>query len=350
MEETQNVRALPAAEGDSVEPIALSVDVGARRFAAFLICLALLVAAFAVTALFVRRDTDGLSGKLHGLFHGETAEEGGSSDGREPSPKNPESLPEGATPVINRDLSYLELGESYLHNETPYTPDLSVLLERALPRLSATDAPQILILHTHTSESYQEGEPSYLAGSPGDTTYSRDADRSVIAVGKALAETLQEKGITVIHCTVMHDAPTLGGSYERSAEAVKKYVEQYPTIVLVIDLHRDAILNASGEYIRPQGSASSAAQVMAVVGSDCNGTRHERWEENLALAVQLRAKLNQTTPDLCRPVSLRNASYNQELAPYYLLLEIGSGASSVKEACASAVLVGQGLAELLQER
>ena len=265
-------------------------------------------------------------------------------------PEHDEKIPEGAVSIVSKDLSYTELGESYFHNETPYTPVFSELLERDLLSLREGKEPQVLILHTHTSESYLEEGKSFLEGAPGDVTYSRDEGQNILAVGKVLAETLNEKGITAIHCTVMHDVPSLGGSYERSAETVSRYLKQYPTIQYVIDLHRDAVMTSSGEYIRTQSSDPSVAQVMAVVGSNCNGTRHELWEENLSLALQLREALNQKLPNVCRPVSLRNASYNQELAPRFLLLEIGSGANTVKEAQNAARLVGETLADLLYAR
>ena len=92
------------------------------------------------------------------------------------------------------------------------------------------------------------------------------------------------------------------------------------------------------------------AQVMAVVGSDGNGTEHPNWERNLALAECLRAALNKEVSGLCRPSILRNASYNQELAPYSLLLEIGTGANSVEEAKRSASLVGKVLSDLLYQK
>ena len=53
---------------------------------------------------------------------------------------------------------------------------------------------------------------------------------------------------------------------------------------------------------------------------------------------------------LCRPVSLRNSSYNQELAKYALILEIGTAANSVEEAKRAAVLVGETLADLIYAR
>ena len=171
----------------------------------------------------------------------------------------------------------------------------------------------------------------------------------LIAAGEDLARVLNENGIGAIHCTVMHDEPTLSGSYDRSAETVKRYLAQYPSIEYVIDLHRDAVTDADGALVRAvtEENGARVAQVMAVVGTEANGTEHPRWEENLALALALREALNADGRELCRPVSLRNASFHQELARYSLLLEIGSSANSPEEAKRAAQRVGDALVKLI---
>jgi stage II sporulation protein P len=149
----------------------------------------------------------------------------------------------------------------------------------------------------------------------------------------------------------LHDLPTLGGAYDRSAESVKYYLKEYPSIRYVIDLHRDAILNETGELLRAVWGENEEkiAQVMAVVGTDANGTDFPHWENNLAFALQLRAVLNADGKGICRPIFLRNASFHQELAPCSILLEIGTSGNSVDEAKRAAELVGDALAILIYE-
>lgn len=350
MKETQNC--LPS--GENAPRISLDPPANSRFrfFAVFLVCCALLVAVFAASAVLIK---SGILGEKDFLLFGKegadsTSDEIASSEEERRDPAADFPIPDGAIPIVSKDLSYSALGSGYLHNETLYAPSVSELLKRDLLPVQSGDAPQILILHTHTSESYLEEGTTFLEGAPGDLTYSKEEDQNLLAVGRALAEALNEKGITAIHCTVMHDEPTLSGAYERSAETVRQYLKEYPTITYVIDLHRDALMTSDGEYVKTASSDPSIAQIMAVVGSDCNGTSHPNWEENLALSLQLREALNQKVPNACRPVSLRNASYNQELAPRFLLLEIGSGGNSVEEAKNAARLVGEVLAELLYAR
>jgi stage II sporulation protein P len=88
---------------------------------------------------------------------------------------------------------------------------------------------------------------------------------------------------------------------------------------------------------------------MAVVGTDGNGTEHPSWQTNLSLALRLGEGLEYCVENICRPISLRNASYNQELAPNALLIEIGSAGNTQEEAIRSAKLVGEVLSGLIKQ-
>lgn len=61
-----------------------------------------------------------------------------------------------------------------------------------------------------------------------------------MAVGDALTEQLNKRGIKTVHDTTIHDE-SYNGSYDRSVDTVYKNLEKYPDIKVVIDLHRDAI-------------------------------------------------------------------------------------------------------------
>lgn len=360
MERLPMRRGLPVAR----VPVRLEPTFGGkyRVFAVFLIGCAMLIAAFAISAVWMGR---GGSAWLGGSLGDETAPldslesttdretVGGDGEGERDTEWSSEpSAPDGSIPISSLDLSAPSLGEHYIHNETPYAPDVKALLELDVSGAPRDGVPLVLIIHTHTSEAYLPKGSSFVEGALGDATYSRDAERNILSVGEVLCEALQKKGITAIHCAVMHDDPTLSGSYLRAAETVKAYLKAYPSIEYVIDLHRDAVTTSDGDFVRSlaEYEGEAVAQIMAVVGSDCNGTEHPRWSQNLAFALQLRASLNRMGEGLCRPVSLRNSSYNQELAKYALILEIGTAANSVEEAKRAAVLVGETLADLIYAR
>ncbi len=318
-----------------------------RHFGAFLICCALFVAGFGITALW--QDADGsFREKQDSLLSTEENTLPPVTIPNHPSNEEEFVIPEGATPIVTYDLSHIGQGIGYLNNETFYRPDVNALL-KADVAASLIKEPLVLVLHTHTSEGYLPQSATHLEGDLGEITYTKDEARNMLAIGKAFISSLSKKGITAIHCTVMHDESGLAGSYERAAESIRFFREHYPSIRYVVDLHRDAILTAEGEYVRAatELDGKSIAQILPVVGSNAGGWEHENWEGNLALALQLRQALNQNNTSLCRPVMLRNSTYNQEMAPYAILLEIGTGANSIDEAIAAATLAGEALAKVI---
>ena len=318
-----------------------------RHFGAFLICCALFIAGFALTALWKNAD---------GSFLGKVEETTPQKEDVLPpivlpnAPNLPEEIviPDGAIPIVTYDLSHTGQGIGYLHNNTYYNPDVNALLQTDVGT-SFTVEPLVLVLHTHTSEGYLFENLSYLEGDLGEITHTKDVTNNMLAVGKAFISGLNKNSITAIHCTVMHDESGLSGSYERAAESIRFFLEHYPSIRYVVDLHRDAILTGEGEYVRAatEISGESVAQILPVVGSNAGGWEHENWEGNLALALQLRQELNQNNTSLCRPVMIKTSTYNQEMAPYAILLEIGTGANSIVEAIASATLAGEAFARVI---
>ena len=319
-----------------------------RHFGAFLICCALFVAGFALTALW--RNTDG---NLWGREDGTTLPQEENTlppitPPTEPSAPEEIVIPDGATPIVTYDLSHLGQGIGYLNNETFYKPNINELLKTDVTS-ALTQEPLVLVLHTHTSEGYLSDTATYLEGDLGEITYTCEEERNMLAVGRAFISALNKNGITAIHCTVMHDESGLAGSYGRAAESIRFFREHYPSIRYVVDLHRDAILTSEGEYVRAATKieGKSVAQILPVVGSNAGGWEHDAWEGNLALALQMRQVLNQNNTALCRPVMIKSATYNQEMAPFAILLEIGTGANSIDEALAAATLAGEAFAKVI---
>ena len=134
-----------------------------------------------------------------------------------------------------------------------------------------------------------------------------------------------ELGLTVVHDRTLYDYPKYNGAYDRSAEAVQRYLEQYPSIKIVLDVHRDALVGSDGEVYKlvSQEAGEKVAQVMLVVGSNDSGMEHPNWRENLALAVKLQLELTRDWGQLARPITLRSSRYNQHLSPGSLLVEVG---------------------------
>ncbi len=265
-------------------------------------------------------------------------------------------VPEGESAVVPMDLSLTSYGNSYIYNSTGYTPNTGALLASKLSfsddliYLSGSNEPLVLILHTHATESYlPDGSISYL-DTGGEMARSDNIAENVVAAGEVMAKILNENGVPTLHCTLLHDKLQYKDSYARAEITIKQYLEQYPSIKLVIDLHRDAVIKSTGEIVRPVTLVNSqpTAQVMCVVGSDWGGESCESWQNNLALALQLRERLNSKYTSLCRPTYLRSSTYNQELAPYSLLLEMGACGNSLEEAKRAASLVANELSLIIK--
>ena len=325
----------------------------AWRFLSFLVCIGILIAAFAVSGVWMRRDkffeSDTPTTPSDGAVSEQDSDElTNSSDHSDSKPPNVE-IPENAIPVISLDLSCGD--RALLQNQTAYSPNLDEIKKKFQPKSISSDAPLVLILHTHAQETYLAPNTDYIIGDLDRELYSAESGRSVIEVGRALCDSLNQNGIPAIQCTEKHGMDgTLQNAYTHAAACIEAYLKKYPSIQYVIDLHRDGILDSDGGLIRTHTihQEESMAQVMAVVGTDGNGTHCPNWQQNLSLALRLYEGLDMETERLCRPISLRNASYNQELAPTSLLLEIGSAGNTLEEAIRTAKLVGAVLSALIR--
>ena len=208
------------------------------------------------------------------------------------------------------------------------------------------DEPTVLIYHTHAMESYtpQTGE-DYTEEVPFRTA---DLDYNMVSIGTRLAELLENAGISVLHDTTLHDAASYNGSYASSRETVEKYLAQYPSIRLVLDIHRDAAEDGSGHQVATTAETAhgDTARLMLVLGSEAGGLYNPNWQENYALAVKLQAVLEQESPGLCRELHLTDQRYNQDLSPGALLIEVGAAGNSHDEALRAMTPLAEAIAAL----
>ncbi len=197
-----------------------------------------------------------------------------------------------------------------------------------------SDKPTILIYHTHTTEAYTQTEQDvYRESSRWRTT---DPMQNVVAVGETLKEILErDYGFTVIHDTTDHEPPKLATAYERSLVTMERYHSEYPSIVLFIDLHRDAYQtdNAPCDYLTVDGTET--ARLMLVVGKGEKYSDKPYYDSNIAFAERITDHLNGIAPNLCRPVRIKPGRYNQHVAPNCILVEVGHNANTLAQAKAS---------------
>ena len=221
----------------------------------------------------------------------------------------PEILPENEAVLVHKTYTaspsdvYVQVGNSFVKNVTDYGNQTVLDAEAADPAftLDADGKVEVLIMHTHTTECYMP-----YTGDTYDTTWptrTTDNEKNMAAVGSVIAARLQQAGIGVIHDTTQHDYPSYNGSYERSAETVQSYLDQYPDIKVVLDIHRDAII--SGDTVTApvvETDEGTAAQVMIISGCDDGTMDYPEWQKNLAFAIDLQQQMEDDHPGFTRPI------------------------------------------------
>ena len=208
--------------------------------------------------------------------------------------------------------------------------------------------PQILILHTHATETYQTHPELYY--DPDFTARTRNTALNMCAVGQVMADVLNAAGITTLHDTTLHDSPSYTESYARSRATAQSYLQKYPSIQIVLDVHRDAIEDSDGTRVKPlcQIDGQDTAQVMLIAGCD-NGTTAKlpNWKLNLRFAAAWQQAMSAQYPGLARPVLCGYRFYNQDLAAGCLLLEVGGHANTLAEAKRAGELAAKALVTAL---
>jgi len=244
---------------------------------------------------------------------------------------------------------YIAHDNIFIINSTKFKIDPATLLSEPLPFSYDKKKMQVLIVHTHGTESYSpKGAKLYYED---DSTRSLENDKNMIRVGEEMKSILERSGINVVHDTTIHDYPSYNGSYTRALETINAQLEKYPSIQIVLDVHRDAIVDSSNKKYRPvvEYSGERYAQMMLCMGSSEGGLEHKDWQTNLSFAVKLQKKLCDTVPDIMRPIGLKKERYNQHATPGSLIIEVGSDGNSMEEALSSAKIFAQAVADVLKE-
>ncbi len=238
-------------------------------------------------------------------------------------------------------------GKILIRNETTYSINVDEMLKAPLTFDMKGDAPKVLIVHTHGTESYSpEGSQSYQADKSDRTL---DKSRNVVKVGEAMKQIFEEHGISVIHDTTLHDHPDFNGSYENSRKTVEGYLSKYPSICVVLDVHRDAFIYDDGSKAKfvSEIDGKKAAQLMFVVGTDAGGLNHPNWRENMKLALKLQNHINGKYPTLMRGVNLRTERFNGHATCGSMIIEVGSSGNTLAEAIAGAQYGAGAMADFL---
>lgn len=231
-----------------------------------------------------------------------------------------------------------------------YSPDIKALLNQGSDlTIYDKSKPTVLIYHSHTTEAYSLLDTGYYISSDAR---SNNSARNMVRVGDDLAAYLEKQGFTVIHDRTIHDKDYTK-SYDNSRVTIEKYLEQYPSIEVTIDVHRDDITYSNKTKVKPTAkiNGKKAARMMIISGCEYNRVNNfPDWEENLKFDLQVQNKVNELYPGLMRPILFSERKYNMYETHYSFLLEVGTDANTLDEACYSARLFGNALGQLLNEK
>lgn len=227
-----------------------------------------------------------------------------------------------------------------------YDVDVEAMLQAPLAWDLTQGGPTVLILHSHATEGYTKAAgQTYTESSPYRTL---DEQYNVVRVGEYLAELLQAGGVEVIHDRALHDYPDYSGSYADARKTIAQYLQTYPSIRMVLDIHRDALDMSSEIQLSTEAvvNGQASSQLMMVVGTDAGGSYHPRWQENMALAVKLHTQLEKTHPGICRPISFRTQRFNQDLSAGAMIVEVGAAGDTLEEALTATRALAEGILAL----
>lgn len=251
-----------------------------------------------------------------------------------PETQIPSFIPEEPVQAV---FSLQELDAISLHNPNGYTADLQSALCTPLSWQLANGQPAVLIVHSHATEAF-----SNCAGWRSENTAY-----NMVSIGDRVGALLEQAGIQVIHDRSIHDSPSYDAAYDKSRTSIESYLTQYPSIRLVLDLHRDASENSSGQqigYTADYNGQDAATMMLVVSAYDYGG--NAAWQRNLSFATKLQLQLEQLSPGICRPLVLRSYHYNQDICPTGLLIEMGFAGNEQEEALRSAEALAEAIIAL----
>ena len=105
-----------------------------------------------------------------------------------------------------------------INNETSYDVDAADCLAADEHFSADEDGPQVLIYHTHGSESYTPD--AAFPYTPTETERTTDINYNVVRVGDELQKVLENNGIEAVHIREIFDSPVYTGAYDRSLAVV----------------------------------------------------------------------------------------------------------------------------------
>jgi stage II sporulation protein P len=242
-----------------------------------------------------------------------------------------EFVPHGITQGIDLTeyMEYDELVKSFYTIDSSTEADETLLNvmdfeNRDMTLEKDADEPQILIYHTHSQEAFADSVPG-------------DESTTIMGAGDRLAEILTDKyGYNVLHHRGKYDVETRDEAYSKALPEIERLLEEYPSIQVVIDLHRDEVNESTRLVTDIDGRAT--AKFMFFNGlsrtketGSISYLYNENLQDNLAFSFKMQLAAQIYYPDAARKIYLKSYRYNMHLKPRSLLIELGAQNNTVEE-------------------
>ncbi len=229
-----------------------------------------------------------------------------------------------------RDFNYLISTFYTVDSTTTIKPEqlnVDELLAKDMHINQSAKGPKVLIFHTHSQEEFADSIPG-------------DASTSIVGMGQYLAEKLNALGIETMHHNGVYDL--INGkldrskAYELSENGVREILNQYPSIEVVIDLHRDGV--GENTHLITEVDGKQTAKIMFFNGLSRTKTNGDiaylynpYIQDNLAFSLQMQLASESMYPGLARRIYLKGYRYSLHMMPKSLLIEAGAQTNTVAE-------------------
>lgn len=233
------------------------------------------------------------------------------------------------SPAKLQDYDYLMKCFYSVHASTTADRELmnaQEFLETDLRLFQDAAKPQILIYHTHSQETYSDYGPEHK-------------DANVVTAGRYLTELLTQKGWNVIHDESAYDMQ--GGKLDRSKaynyalEGITKILQKYPSIEVILDLHRDGVKETLHLVSEVNGKPTANLMFFQGMSRTPEGVieylPNPYLKENLAFSFQMQYQAAGRFPGLTRKIYLKGLRYNLHLRPRSALVEVGAQTNTLSE-------------------
>lgn len=249
-----------------------------------------------------------------------------------PATQPPEPLVMPEVPDEQYSLSTEDASLIEINYAAQRKPDIEALLTQPLHWDLTSEEPSVLIFHSHGTEAFITSD-GYTYEEEGGEYRTTDDSCNMLSLGDELVRLLEAAGIHAVHDRSYYDYPDYLASYDNARIGLQEQLERYPTVKLVIDLHRDSAERSDGTQWATECTVNGedSAQIMLVVGTDSYYT-HPNWEKNFGIALKLQTIMEKAHDGVTRPLDLRKQRFNQDLSTGAIIVEVGAAGNTYREA------------------